>query len=119
MRPPPEATDGRATLLRGASPVARLEIATTSRSRHKGLLGRDGVEGVLLITRTLMVHTLGMRFPIDVAYLTKDLRVLEVVSMPPNRAGMWRPRARHVLEAELGSLAQGGFTQTFSWGSSE
>ncbi|CAM5406832.1 hypothetical protein SNARM312S_01015 [Streptomyces narbonensis] len=74
----------------------------------EGLLGRDGNAGALLITPTNSVHTFGMRFAIDVAYLDRSLRVLSVVTMRPGRLGMVRPRGRHVLEAEAGAMAEWG-----------
>ncbi|MFB7513756.1 DUF192 domain-containing protein [Streptomyces sp. NPDC056144] len=97
--------DGTGTLEPGGIPV---EVAASYRARRRGLLGRDGITGALLITRTNSVHTFGMRFPIDVAYLDGSLRVLSVVTMPPGRLGMVRWRGRHVLEAEAGALAAWG-----------
>ncbi|WP_328488679.1 DUF192 domain-containing protein [Streptomyces zaomyceticus] len=85
-----------------------LEVAASYRSRRRGLLGRDGVAGALLIVRTNSVHTFGMRFAIDVAHLDRSFTVLSVVTMPPGRLGMIRPRGRHVLEAEAGAMAGWG-----------
>ncbi|MEU5218860.1 DUF192 domain-containing protein [Streptomyces sp. NPDC020807] len=99
--------DGRGTLS-VAGRVLPLEVAASYRARRRGLLGRDGVTGALLITRTNSVHTFGMRFPIDVAYLDRRMRVTAVRTMPPGRLGMVRWRARHVLEAEAGAMAGWG-----------
>nr|WP_123954825.1 DUF192 domain-containing protein [Streptomyces showdoensis] len=85
-----------------------LEIAASYRARRRGLLGRDGIDGALLITPTNSVHTFGMRFPLDVAYLDRSLTVLDVVTMRPGRLGMIRPRGRHVLEAAGGAMAEWG-----------
>ncbi|MFD6362058.1 DUF192 domain-containing protein [Streptomyces roseolus] len=96
----------------GAGPEAGLEVglevAASYRARRRGLLGRDGIAGAMLLTPANSVHTLGMRFPIDVAYLDRRLRVLAVVTMRPGRLGLPRPRARHVLEAEAGAMARWG-----------
>ncbi|KPI10980.1 protein of unknown function DUF192 [Actinobacteria bacterium OK074] len=81
-----------------------LETAETPAARHRGLLGRDGVEGALLLPGARSVHTLGMRFAIDVAYLDREFRVLAVRTMRPGRIGRPRLRARSVLEAEAGAL---------------
>ncbi|MCX7621989.1 MAG: DUF192 domain-containing protein, partial [Acidimicrobiales bacterium] len=72
--------------------LASLEVAETRRDRMKGLLGRDGIEGAILLRPARSVHTIRMRFPIDVAYCDEDLRVLRVVTMPRNRVGrpVWR-----------------------------
>jgi uncharacterized protein len=88
-----------------------VEVAASYRARTRGLLGRDGVEGALLLTPASGVHTFGMRFPIDVAYLDRRLRVLAVRTMPPGRLGRPRLRARHVLEAEAGALTRWGLSR--------
>lgn len=88
--------------------VASLEIADCRAARRRGLLGRDGIEGALLLRGVRSVHTIGMRFPIDVAHLDSDLRVINVVTMVPHRVGRPRRRARSVLEAEAGSLRRWG-----------
>ena len=100
--------DGQAWLLCDGNVVAAVELAGSFRARSRGLLGRDGIEGAILISPSSAVHTLHMRFPIDVAHLTRDLRVLSVVGMKRNRFGMIRPRARHVLEAEWGAFDRWG-----------
>jgi uncharacterized protein len=85
-----------------------LEVAASYRARARGLLGRDGVTGALLLTPASSVHTVGMRFAIDVAYLDRRLTVLAVRTMRPGRLGLPRPRSRHVLEAEAGAMARWG-----------
>lgn len=102
--------DGRGTLLVDGRPVAPVEVAASMPARTRGLLGRDGIEGAILLSPSQGVHTLRMRFAIDVAFLTAGLRVLKVVQMPPNRIGMVRLRARHVLEAERGRMSGWGIT---------
>lgn len=101
--------DGPAALRVGADPTAiPLEIAASYRARTRGLLGRDGIEGALLLTPAASVHTFRMRFAIDVAYLGRDLDVLAVVTMAPGRLGLPRLRSRHVLEAGAGAMAGWG-----------
>ncbi|GAA0306757.1 DUF192 domain-containing protein [Streptomyces polychromogenes] len=99
--------DGAATL-RTPRATLPLEIAASYRARTRGLLGRDGIEGAMLLTPAASVHTFHMRFPIDVAYLDRRLRVIALTTMPPGRLGLPRPRARHVLEAEAGTMATWG-----------
>ncbi|MFC9393655.1 DUF192 domain-containing protein [Streptomyces sp. NPDC057027] len=99
--------DGTGTLAVAAREVP-LEVAASYRARRRGLLGRDGIAGALLIVRTNSVHTFGMRFPIDVAYLDGSFTVRSVVTMAPGRLGMIRPRGRHVLEAAAGAMAGWG-----------
>jgi uncharacterized membrane protein (UPF0127 family) len=97
-----------AWLVAGDHVVASLEVADTPAARRRGLLGRDGIEGALLLTPARSVHTLRMRFPIDVAHLDDAMVVLSVVTMAPWRIGRWRRRARHVIEAEAGALRRWG-----------
>ncbi|MFI8510919.1 DUF192 domain-containing protein [Streptomyces sp. NPDC085460] len=100
--------DGAGTMAVPGGPVVPVEIAASLRARRRGLLGRDGIAGAMLLTPASSVHTFGMRFPIDVAHLDRELRVLAVVTMPPGRLGALRLRARHVLEAEAGAMAGWG-----------
>lgn len=103
--------DGRGWLLRDGERVARLEVAASPDRRSRGLLGRDGLDGALLISPCSGVHTFRMRFPIDVAFLDKTWTVVDVVQMKRNRMGMFRLRAKHVLEAEWGAMARWGVKQ--------
>ncbi|MEV8553043.1 DUF192 domain-containing protein [Streptomyces glaucescens] len=104
-------SDGRGRLLvhgPGGDVPVPLELATSWRARTKGLLGRDTVDGALLLSPASSVHTFRMRFPIDVAHLDRHLRVLAVRTMRPGRLGLPRLRARHVLEASAGVMAEWG-----------
>ncbi|MEU0385989.1 DUF192 domain-containing protein [Streptomyces chartreusis] len=108
--------DGRGELVvheangSGGGPAVRvpLEIATSYGARTRGLLGRDAVEGAILLSPANSVHTFRMRMPIDVAYLDRHLRVIAVRTMRPGRLGMPRLRARHVVEAEAGMMREFG-----------
>lgn len=84
--------------------VASLEVARARPDRRRGLLGRDDLTGALLIERCRAVHTVGMSFEIDVAYLDAHGRVVDIVTMPPGRIGRPRFGARSVIEARAGSL---------------
>lgn len=85
-----------------------MEVADSRAARRRGLLGRDGIEGALLLTPARSVHTVRMRFAIDVAHVDDEMVVLSVVTMSPGRLGRWRRRCRHVIEAEAGSLRRWG-----------
>lgn len=90
-------------LLRDGEVLAAATVAGTMSARWQGLLGRDGFEGALVLPRTRAVHTLGMRFPIDVAFLDRQLRVVDTCTMARWRVG--RPRwCASVLEAEAGAF---------------
>ena len=93
-------------LLRDGEVLASLEVADERRARRRGLLGRDSVEGALLLVPARSVHTLGMRFPIDVAWLDGELTVLRTARLGRNRLSRPVLGARCVLEAEAGSFAR-------------
>jgi uncharacterized membrane protein (UPF0127 family) len=92
-------------LVRDGQVLASVEVAASFTTRRKGLLGRDGYDGALLLRPARSVHTIGMRFPIDVAHLDADLCVLRVTTMAPWRLGRPVPKAHAVLEAEAGVFA--------------
>ncbi|MFF3461398.1 DUF192 domain-containing protein [Streptomyces sp. NPDC002619] len=104
--------DGRGTLavrgVDGRTVVVPLELAVSYRARTKGLLGRDRIDGAMLLSPAGSVHTFSMRIPIDVAYLDRALNVIAVHTMRPGRLGLPRLRSRHVLEAEAGAMAGWG-----------
>lgn len=98
----PESTAG--WLVRDARVLASLEIPATRRARAIGLLGRRGIEGAMLIRPARSVHSLGMRFDLDVAFLDAEGVVIRTLRLHRNRITppVWRARA--VLEAEAGSF---------------
>ncbi|MBV8818522.1 MAG: DUF192 domain-containing protein [Acidobacteriaceae bacterium] len=82
----------------------RADIADTSEKRRTGLLKHSSLnrgEG-LWIAPCEAVHTIGMKFPIDVLYLDKQRRILKVRNSMPK----WRVsaclRAHSVLELPAG-----------------
>jgi len=93
-----------AWLLRDGEVLATLDVADSIWARFRGLLGRDGVEGALLLRPTKSVHTLGMRFPIDVAFCDRQMVVVAVRTMRPHRLGRLRWRAHCAIEAEAGAF---------------
>jgi uncharacterized membrane protein (UPF0127 family) len=94
----------------GTAVCARCELAKNPYRRLKGLLGRRGLgegEG-LLIRPTSSIHTWFMRFPIDVVFLDRDLRVVRVAeNVRPWRLAHARG-AKLVLELPSGAAAQAG-----------
>lgn len=97
-----------AWLLRDGDVLASLEIARSRSERRRGLSGRRSITGALLLERTRWVHTAGMRFAIDVAFLDSEGVVLKAVTMRPHRVGAPVLSARSVVEAEAGAFARWG-----------
>jgi uncharacterized membrane protein (UPF0127 family) len=95
-------------LLKDGVVLASLEIATTRAARRRGLLGRDDVDGALLIPRCRSIHTVGMRFEIDAAFCDRRGRVLRLTTVPPGRLPLPVLAARQVVEARSGSFTEWG-----------
>jgi uncharacterized protein len=108
-------------LLRTPSANHRLENTRTGRivadevwtafdsaTRRKGLLGRDSMpEGsALVIAPCSSIHTFFMRFPIDIAFVAKDGRVVSVRTALPAWRIALALRAYAVVELPAGSLAR-------------
>ena len=87
----------------------RIGVAETSWSRMRGLLGRSGLEpgAGLLIIPSQAVHTIAMRFPIDVVFVDRNWRVVHLrPAMVPNRLTAVHWRAQSVIELPAGVIAQ-------------
>jgi uncharacterized membrane protein (UPF0127 family) len=88
--------------------LASLEVAESMAERSRGLLGRSGFDGALLLERTRSVHSAFMRFPIDVAFLNAERVVVATVCLGTWRVALPRRGGRSVIEAERGSFERWG-----------
>ena len=63
------------------SVATSVQLADTRRARRKGLLGRDSmrVDEAMVITPCVAVHTAFMRFAIDVVFVDRDGRAVQIV----------------------------------------
>jgi uncharacterized membrane protein (UPF0127 family) len=95
-------------LLRDGDVLATAEVASSFGQRSKGLLGRTSYEGAMVLPHTRAVHTLGMRFGIDVAFCDKEMVVLDVTTLAPWRMSVPRRRGRCVIEAQAGAFERWG-----------
>jgi uncharacterized membrane protein (UPF0127 family) len=86
--------------------VAAAWRATASPERRTGLLGTDDLEGVLWIERCSSVHTFGMRYALEVAFLDRAGKVLSTTHMKQSRLGRPRLGARSVLEVPAAKLQE-------------
>ncbi|HNX34656.1 MAG TPA: DUF192 domain-containing protein [Kiritimatiellia bacterium] len=86
----------------------RAECAASPLKRMRGLLGRRslGPGAALVIERCNAVHTVGMRFVIDLVFLDRGWRVTCVVrDVRPGRLMVWGGwRSARVIESEAGCL---------------
>ena len=74
-------------LLRDGDVVCALELADSPAERG-ALRGRPGCEGALQVDGRRMVQTVGMKFPVDVAFLSSDLTVVRVTRLKPWRMAL-------------------------------
>jgi len=88
--------------------LASAEVADSRTARRNGLLGRDHLEGALVLSPCRWVHTMGMRFPIGVAFLDAEGVVVKAMQMHRHRVGVPVWRASSVVEAEAGAFARWG-----------
>jgi len=91
-------------LVRDGEVLATAEVVTSRRARARGLLGRDGIEGALVLRPCRQVHTIGMRFPIDVAFVDGDGVVLQVRTLRRWRLSPVAWHAAFAIEAESGAF---------------
>lgn len=99
-----------AWLRRDGEVLSSLEVAETRRDKRRGLLGRDGIEGALLLEPGRSVHTFGMRFPIDVVFCDRDRCVVGLRTLHRGRITWPNWSARSIIEAEAGSAERWGLT---------
>ena len=93
-----------AWLVRDGDVLATAEVADGAKARRRGLMGRDGLEGALVLRPCRHVHTFGMRFAIDVAFCDATGVVLRTTTLPRRRLSPVVARAAFVVEAEAGSF---------------
>ncbi len=93
-------------LTRGTELGERITVAETSQARRIGLLKHTGLgtgEG-LWIVPSEGVHCFGMKFDIDVLFLSKKRQVLKVRPRMGRRAISLCLRAHSVLELPAGAI---------------
>ncbi|MEZ5296373.1 MAG: DUF192 domain-containing protein [Ilumatobacteraceae bacterium] len=88
--------------------LASAEVADSRTARRKGLLGREHLDGAIVLAPCRWIHTIGMNFPIDVAFLDGDGNVVKTMQMHRNRIGVPVWSASLVVEAEAGAFARWG-----------
>ena len=86
------------------------ELAGSSESRRRGLLGRDTLPPghALVIAPTQGVHTFGMRFPIDVVSVNRSGEVVSIRAAVPKRRIVVSWSAFAMVELDTGSAERAG-----------
>jgi len=96
--------------------TVEVEVANTPDLIARGLMGRRSLapdEGMLLVYRVEQILAFWMKdtpLPLDLAFLDRDGRVLEIVSMEPmsRRRHVSKERAKFALEMNRGWFAANG-----------
>jgi uncharacterized membrane protein (UPF0127 family) len=99
---------GVAWLVSDARVLASAEVASSRAGRRRGLLHRDGLEGAMVLTSCRWVHTVGMRFALDIAYVDGEGTVVKTARMRRHRVGWPVTQASWVIEAEAGAFERWG-----------
>ena len=89
--------------------ASSVEVAGTRNTRRRGLLGRDRLDetSAMLLAPCAGVHTVGMRFAIDVIFVDRQGYAVKVVrDLKPWRIAL-ASRAHAVIEMPAGSLRWG------------
>ena len=93
-----------------AAGVLKVRVADRFITRALGLLVGPPLEAAdgLLIAPCSSIHTIGMRYPIDVVFLDREARVLRVFAQVRAGRMRWALGAHAVLELRSGIAAQHG-----------
>ncbi|MBX5467703.1 MAG: DUF192 domain-containing protein [Firmicutes bacterium] len=86
---------------------APVRVMDTVWQRLRGMIGRPRDATLYVFPGTRAIHTFGMAYPIDVAFLAEDGTILSVVrGLKPWRLSPWVARAAVVVEGQAGLLAE-------------
>src|SRR3970282_2715390 len=88
-----------------------VKVADSVFGRMKGLIGKEGLDegSSLWIKPCRGIHTVGMKFPIDVLFLDSENVIVDIVeNIQPNRFSKIVLRSRTVLELPAGTVGGSG-----------
>ena len=107
---PPEPSGSALLIASTRAPLATdAVVARTWRARAQGLLGRTSLPAreALIFPRCRAIHTVGMRFPIDIIFVDRRWRVVAVrAHVPPGRPLVASWRAWGAIEMASGAVAR-------------
>ena len=84
----------------------KIILADTFFKRFKGLMGKKDFEDTLLFTNLTdsSIHTMFMRFEIDIYFLDKNKIIYDKVSLKPWKFYKPKKRAEYILETKKNKL---------------
>lgn len=85
-------------------------IAQTAWERTRGLLARPALQGTsgMLLRHTVAIHTVGMRYPLDLVFLDAAGRIIRISAQVPPWRMRWEAAAKHTLELAAGTCQKIG-----------
>ena len=89
--------------------IPHVEVAANLWTQTLGLMGRKEImpDGGLFIPHCNAIHTAFVRFPIDVIFLDREMKVVRLISaLPPWRVIGFVKGAKSVVELPAGMLRQ-------------
>jgi len=97
----------RVTLTRLGAPLLEAQDASSFISRWRGLHGLPRLCGneALVIRPCKSIHTFGMKYSIDVAFMSTEGRVLKLATLAPG-AVAWCAGAQQVVEMSAGTVGR-------------
>jgi len=88
------------------SVLASVEVPTSSKAKLRGLIGRESFDGSIYFEGAKSIHTFGMKFALDVAFISADSLVIRTLRIDPNRITLPVWRSKGVIEAKAGAFSQ-------------
>lgn len=84
----------------------KIILADTFFKRFKGLMGKKDFEDTLLFTNLTdsSIHTMFMRFEIDIYFLDKNKIIYDKVTLKPWRFHKPKKQAEYILETKKNKL---------------
>ena len=84
----------------------KIILADTFFKRFKGLMGKKDFEDALLFTNLTdsSIHTMFMRFEIDIYFIDKNKIIYDKVSLKPWKFYKPKKRAEYILETKKNKL---------------
>ena len=95
-------------LLRDGDVVCALEMAETPAEQRRILRERTDCEGAVHVDGVRSLHTAGMKFPLDVAFLSRDSTVLRVAHLKPWRLALGGRGTQSAVALGAGSIERWG-----------
>ena len=89
--------------------ASQAQMATSLAQRTKGLLGRLSLakNEAMVLKPCSSIHTFFMRFPIDVLFVDRQMRIIRLITnMPPNRLSPIAWASIMAIELPAGKIGQ-------------